>query len=170
VKPEDTISRLLRLPALALATLALVGTPRPSRALPDIDSVGSWTETINSADLMAGAGSDLNGTYTSNSNQAVIQIYNTPDWNEPWKVDVRRTDTNWHGSFTLNTRRTTSGSGIGFISGGTTYRAITTTNALFFWGEYDRSNVNIQFQLTGMSIAIPAATYTTTVVFTATLN
>lgn len=159
----------------AMVCLTVLSAARPGCGLPDIDSVGSWTETINSADLQAGAGSNLNATYTSSSSQAVIQIFNTPSYNEAWKVDVRRTDTNWHGSFTLNTRRTSngvnpSGASGNFISGGTTYRAITTTDALFFWGAYDRSNVNIQFQLTGMSVQIPPATYTTTVVFTATLN
>ena len=162
------VRRWLR-PSHALLPLLLL-LPSPGRAVPDITVSGSWTETVNASDLLAGAGSDLNGTYTSNSNQASINIYNTPGYNEAWRVDVRRSDTSWPGGFTLNTRRTSSGSGIGFITGGTTYRAVGTSNAYFFNGDYDRSNVAIQFQVTGMSVQVPPATYSTTVVFTVMLN
>lgn len=128
----------------------------------DLTVTGSWTEMIDSLDLQAGAGSDLIDTYESASNTVAIDIIAPTNW----RVDVKKSDTNWHANFQLYVRRTSDGSGSGSISGGTSYQEITDTDQSFFNGTLDRSNITGQLKLTGVSVQIPVDTYTTTVYYT----
>lgn len=128
----------------------------------DITATGGWTETIDTADLVSGAGSDLTDTHESGSGATTIGL--THDGG--WRVDVKRTDSVWHTDFTLYTQRTSEGSGSGSISGGDAYQEITTTDGEFFTGSLDRSDITIQYRLTGMSVGAQPATYSTTVTFT----
>ena len=126
---------------------------------------GSWTRVIGAGDLQAGPGSELTATYTSATNQVTMSVGAVGNW----RVDVRRIDAVWHADFTLSIRRTNNGtSGPGTVSGGTTYLAITTTNQAFVTGNRSRGGITLQEQLSGVSIAIPPGTYTTTVQYTAT--
>lgn len=127
-----------------------------------ITLTGSWDETIDALDLQAGAGSDLIDTYESASNTVAIDIIAPTNW----RVDVKKSDTNWHANFQLYVRRTSDGSGSGSISGGTSYQEITDTDQSFFNGTIDRSNITGQLELTGVSVQIPVDTYTTTVYYT----
>lgn len=129
-----------------------------------ITVTGSWTETIDASDLQAGAGSDLIDTYESASDQIVIDITNATA--APWRVDVRKSDANWHADFQLSVRRTSSGTGNGTISGGTSYQEVTDTDQSFFNGTKNRDGINVQLKLSGVSIQIPPDTYTTTVYYT----
>lgn len=138
----------------------------PAAAAISITCTGSWTETIDRADLQGGPGSDLNSDYESSSGTGAIDITGTAGDFDTWRVDVRRTDASWDSRLSLYVRRTSDGTGTGPISGGTAYQAITATNASFFEGGGDHTNVTIQLRLSGMSYAIPAANYTTTVVLT----
>jgi len=128
----------------------------------NITITGSWAETIDASDLQAGAGSDLIDTYESASNTVAIDIITPTNW----RVDVKKSDTNWHANFQLYVRRTSDGSGSGSISGGTSYQEITDTDQSFFNGTLDRSNITGQLELTGVSVQIPVDTYTTTVYYT----
>ena len=132
----------------------------------DITATGSWNRTIDESDLAAGAGSDLIGIYESSVNATVLTVLNTTGNTDNWRIDVRRSDGTWHGDFILYIQRTSDGTGGGSISGGLSYIAIGTTDSQFFSGAGDRSSVNLQYKLTGMSISIPPNTYSTTVVFT----
>ena len=132
----------------------------------DISALGGWTETINAADLTSGAGSDLTPTYTSAANATATAITNCINNNDWWRVDVRRSDANWHVNFTLRVRRTSAGTGGGAISGGTTFLNVPTTDTQFFSGRGDRSNISSQYRLTGMSINVDPGTYSTTVIYT----
>jgi len=135
----------------------------PGRAI-DFMATGEWSRTIGAGDLQAGAGSDLVSTYESAETAALLTISNTGG--ALWRVDVRRTDTTWHGNFTLLLRRTGDGTGGGPISGGTAYQAIGETNAEFFSGTGDRTNIPVQFKLAGMSVQVPPNTYATTITYT----
>jgi hypothetical protein len=132
----------------------------------DITATGSWNRTIDTSDLASGAGSDLIGIYESTVNATVLTVLNTTGNTDNWRIDVRRSDSTWHGDFILYIQRTSDGTGGGSISGGLSYIAIGTTDSQFFSGAGDRSSVNLQYKLTGMSISIPPNTYSTTVVFT----
>ena len=132
----------------------------------DITTTGSWSRTIDTSDLASGAGSDLAGSYESAVNATVLTILNTTGNTDNWRADVRRSDSTWHGNFILYIQRTSDGTGGGSISGGLSYTVIGTTDSQFFSGAGDRSSVNLQYKLTGMSVSIPPNAYSTTVVFT----
>lgn len=130
----------------------------------DISATGGWNETVGPTDLISGAGSDLKSTYTSAEGATILNI--TRAWAWPWRVDVRRSDKNWPSGLTLYVRRRSDGSGHGSISGGTAYVSISTTDQTFFNGSGNRSGINCQYQLTGMSIDISPGTYSTTIIYT----
>jgi len=152
-------------PALAWA-LAACAFLAPQAYATDITATGSWTLTIGAGDLVAGPGSDLIGTYESAAAQVSFDIINVPGLDGQWRVDVRRSDTAWHADLVLWSRRTGDGAGTGSIAGGTVYQSVGATDAEFFSGGRDRTGIDVQFQLTGVSVSVPPATYTTTVVYT----
>lgn len=140
-----------------------------------IDVSGSWSVTIDETDLVAGAGSDLNSTYTSETNQITVNVDkivygNFWDWfvYYNWRVDVRRSDINWDSNFRLYVRRTGSGFGFGSISGGTSFQEVTLVDQTFFSGSRRRYYIYLQLQLENVSINISPDTYNTTVIYTVT--
>jgi hypothetical protein len=131
-----------------------------------LTSSGGYTDTIDASDLVAGAGSALNSTYSSASNATRLDVTGTGGG--AYTVTVRMAPGTWDGSFSLSVRRTTNGTGTGTITGGTTYIQLTTVDQVLFTGTGNRSNVRVQYQLTGMSVAVPPATYSSSVIFTIT--
>ena len=129
-----------------------------------ITVTGSWSETINEADLQGGAGTDLVSTYESASDEISIDVTDVGQSN--WKVEQRKVDTNWHANFTLSVRRTADGTGEGDVNGGQTYTEVEDTDRQFFTGSKQRMNVKCQLKLEGVSVQIPPDTYTTTVYYT----
>jgi len=144
------------------ATFALINLVLAS----NITVTGSWSLSIGQADLSGTAGSELNSTYTSATNQATLGADATYSFTN-WRISVRRIDTTWHANFHLWVKRTNNGtSGTGTYSGGTTFIDLTTVDQTFMTGRGDRSGFTLQFQLTGVSTAVPAASYSTTIRYT----
>ena len=139
-----------------------------------IDVTGNWNYTIPSSDLSE-AGLDFSGTYESNSNQVDVDVYQQ-NWIANfffyrWRVDVRRADVDWHSDLELKARRTGNGTPFffsGSITGGTNYQQISTSNQEFFSGTRTRYNIPIQYQISGVSVLLPAKTYETTIIYTVT--
>ena len=140
---------------LVLASLAAVSASTWSIS---IGVSGSWSPTIDQGDLIGGAGSDLNSTYESAADQLTMSISDTQTGVD-WSVDVRRVDSNWHSDFVLSVRRTGSGDG---------YQVVTTSAQTLFTGTGDLSAINLQLRLSGVSVLIPSATYSTTIYYTVT--
>lgn len=133
----------------------------------DLSATGGWNETVNESDLISGAGSNLVDTYESTTDATNITISNCIGDSDNWRVDVRSVDDGgWYGDFTIYVKRTSDGAGNGSISGELSYIEITSTDTQFFSGAGDRSNINIQYQLTGMSINVSPDNYNTTILFT----
>lgn len=130
----------------------------------DITATGGWTDTVDSADLQSGAGSDLTASYESAADATGLDITAAADF----RVDIRRNVGTWDAGLTLYARRTSAGSGSGAVSGGTTYQELTTTDLEFFTGDQNRTGVEVQYQIGGMSVDISPDTYQTTVSFTIT--
>jgi len=149
---------------IALLLFLTAITSGTSWAAIGITVTGTWIETIDQSDLAGGPGSDLASTYESPADQKTIDITSTDG--HQWRADIRKIDTNWHSGCHLFVRRTTDGSGTGWIDGGTSYQEITDTYQSFFWGEEDRSGIHAQERLTGVSVQVPSDTYTTTVYYT----
>jgi hypothetical protein len=131
----------------------------------DITAVGSWSLSIDSADLVAGAGSDLKSDYESVADAVSISISATAGASDSWRVDVKKVDTDWQGNLILYIKRTSDGTG-GSVSGGTAYQEVTDVDTSFFSGSDDVSGVKAQLKLSGVSIQVPIDTYTTTVYYT----
>jgi len=147
--------------AILILLWGLIFLANKAEAL-DIIVTGDWSETINVSDLISGAGSDLIDSYESASNAVSLSISGTTG---TWRIDVKRVDTTWHGDFILYVKRTSDGTG-GGVSGGTAYQEVTGSDLSFFSGSDDVSGINTQLKLSGVSIQIPADTYTTTIYYT----
>jgi len=145
--------------AILVSALSLVVLARAA----NITISGSWSRTIGSGDLQGGAGSNLNTTYASATNQVTMTVTTTLT---NWSVSVLRIDSSWNANFVLSIRRTSSGYGSGTVSGGTNYLTILTTSQNFVTGSGNMYLIALQEQLGGVSVSIPVATYTTTIQYT----
>jgi len=148
---------------LAIGVIAVSGNE--ARAQISVTVAGDWSETIDSSDLIAGAGSDLQSTYESAADAVLVSVSGTGGGADTWRMDVKKTDTSWHGSFVLSLRRTSSGTG-GSVSGGDSYQQVTDSYNSFFSGSDDVSGIKVQLKLDGVSIQVPPDSYATTVYYT----
>jgi len=130
-----------------------------------ITVTGSWVETIDKNDLLSGAGSDLQSTYTSVSGQVSLNISGTSGASDAWRVDIRKVDDNWNNNLHPYVMRTSAGTG-GSVSGGASYQEVTDINTLFFSGSGDVTGINMQLRLTGASIQISPSSYSTVLYYT----
>ena len=129
---------------------------------------GDWSVTVDGTSLIGGPGTTVIGTYESASDQATVAVWSITKPEFTYRLDVSKSDSQWHNDFTLSVRRTNDGSGSGSISDGTDYQVITDSDESFFEGEDSRTGVNLQYKLEGVSITIPADIYSTTVTYTVT--
>lgn len=133
---------------------------------------GTWDLVIGPADLVSGMpGDNLNSTYENTAGDVMLSfgtggsLFNSRDY----RIDVQRSDSNWYPTFQLAVRRTSGGFVWGSINGGTSYQNITSAAQQFVYGRaWFGLNVPLQYRLTGVSAAIPADTYVTTVIYTIT--
>lgn len=158
--------RSLRAILVLAASLVLVTA---LEAVIAITVTGSWSLSIGQADLQGAAGSDLTASYQSAADQLLMTI--SGSGGHTWRVDLYRVDSTWNSNFVLSIKRTNDGTPQGkgshsIDSLGLTYQAITTVEKTFWSGLGDYSNIALQYQLSGVSCAIPAASYSTTVYFT----
>ena len=129
-----------------------------------ITATGNWLDlTINASNLTGGAGSNLIDTYQSDPAAVSITITATSG---NWGLNVKKINSNWHDNLHLHIKRTSDGTGSGSVSGGGSYQEVKDIDQGFFSGNGDRSNVNVQLELTGVSIQVPPAVYTATVYYT----
>jgi hypothetical protein len=142
-----------------LSVLLFAAVPRAA----DLSSMGDWSETINATNLIAGAGSDLTSQYESTTGTTTLTISSVPG---SWHVKVRRSDATWHLNFTLWVKRTSDGSGSGAISGGTSYVEASSMDTEIFSGSGERSNITLQYKLTGMSKNVSPSNYSASAIFT----
>jgi len=156
----------LRALTIAVVVCGAIGLSHPAQAK-DITVLGNWSLTIGPADLVGGAGTNLNSTYQSDPAQVYVTISNCTRTTEKWHVNVKRTDTVWDSQLQLWVQRTGSGVGSGWLwGGGATYQQVGLTDGYFFYGKGDLSSIPIQLELTGVSVSIAPGTYSTTVTYT----
>jgi len=135
----------------------------------DISVGGSWDLSIDVSDMQSGMISELNSTYESPADQITSSVTNSSyGWFGTWywMVSVSRDNTQWHSALHLDVRRSSSGLGFGSVSGGTSYQEVTTTNRAFITGSRHRLWMGFQLRVRGVSSAVPAGTYSTTVTYT----
>lgn len=136
-----------------------------------LTATGSWTGTLPT---ITEAGSNYSGTYESATNQIILST-SVPLLLGNAKVSVRyEANPKWDNSLILSARRTSNGTTLCVlctITGGTNYQPIALTDielyrirAVLALASY--SNINIQLQLSGVSVTLPADTYQSRIVFT----
>ena len=142
-----------------LFVLALSGASQSA----DLTSGGDWVASVTAANLVSGAGSDLQAQFESVSGVTTLTITNVSG---AWSLRARRSGSQWHGDVTAYVKRTSDGSGSGSISGGTAYVALASTDTEIFSGSGARGSISLQFKLTGLSKTVSPATYLSSIIFT----
>ncbi|HRY33686.1 MAG TPA: hypothetical protein P5531_12030 [Bacteroidales bacterium] len=152
------------IPLLLLFAVTLFTSEESSSQ--SISISGGWSPSVSSANI-SDAGLDFSSPFTSAGTVIAMNIDVNPN-NSRYRINVARSDVSWNTSFELQVRRTSDGNGppASQISGGTSFITITTGNTVFFSGRRDRTEVDIEYSLEGVSATLPAAIYSTTVVYT----
>jgi len=85
-----------------------------------------------------------------------------------WQIQVSKNDLDWHNDLVLWIRRTGDGKSDYNMrpQNGTYYQEVELFNALFFEGQGWISLIPIQLKLTGLSVTLPAKSYSTEIIFT----
>jgi len=135
---------------------------REARPALDIVVTGSWTETVDASDLLAGAGSEIAPIYSTTDQ---IKVDLATGKNDYWSVSVKKVDSNWHSGAQLSVQRTNDGTGDGWISGGTSWLGVTDSDQEFFTGYKKIKDIFLQYKL-DISLQVSPDTYTTTVYYT----
>jgi hypothetical protein len=144
-----------------------------------ISSSGSWTFSRGATDVLD-AGLNLTSTASSGLAGETIISFSDLDRNDRFRVDIRKVDTNWDSRLLLTATKFADGtpsptSRIMTVSpiGSAASQLVTNTNASFFTltvpsncNNCRYNNVRIRYAIDGISVEIPAATYTTQVQYT----
>jgi len=120
-----------------------------------ISVTGDWVLTINQTNLQAGAGSDLDSTYTSITDQVNVGINMGK---VTWTVYVDKSDINWLSNIQIYVRRRSSHGKK--VTGGTSWQQVNLSSQTFFQGRRTVNNIKVQCGLKGVSLQIPPDTYT----------
>lgn len=122
---------------------------------------GKWKKTLKISDI-SDAGGDYNTFYESKSNQTKITVTKNPNYQYLY-IDVHKEDEEWHPDLDLQIKRTNSKNNIFYGRG---YQSITNYSSPFFEMYGNSKNIPIQYKITGLSVLLPATSYSTKIVFT----
>jgi hypothetical protein len=133
---------------------------------------GNWTSSVPT-NTITEAGNNYSSNWTSLSNQTIISL---PWGTNKYTVSISKTDINWPSDLILLVRKTGESLGQGgnvSPAGTTNYLTLTATNQTFFSSKPGFSifpllstSFNVQYEIRGLSVTLPAQSYTTTVVYT----
>ncbi len=133
----------------------------------------NWFEVLNASDLTISgeAGSDLNPTLETSTNYNQLDIRNLGSTIN-WKVTVSKRDINWPSAFMPFVIRNSNGTSCGGCTGintGTSvsgYIQITNLEQDFIYGTGRVDDIDLQFKIEGITLAVSAQNYQTEIVFT----
>jgi hypothetical protein len=142
-----------------LLSLSLITSAHAS----DISAAGVWSTFLSGSDLAAGAGSDLRSPIESTPGQVALTISNTAG--ASWTVTVRNDSVLLPPGAHLSVRVASTGSGAGSVSGGGAYLALSGADQTLLSGTGDRSGVQLQFRVDGISVRNSFGNYTTNIIY-----
>ena len=131
----------------------------PVSAEPSILVNGNISEIINK---IRNISNNQQVEYPGDNNAISVDIFGTTG---NWEVELRLDENAWHNDLRIFARRTSAGKGSNSIAGGDNYRELTNTYQKFFSGNGDRSGINIQVMLAGVSIHVPPEDYSCNIEF-----
>ena len=143
----------------SLLLLSLMGAARAS----DISATGVWSTSLTAGDLAAGPGSDLRTPVESAAGQVTLAIDNTVGAN--WTVAVRNDGLPLPVGVHLSVRVASIGNGVGSVSGGGSYLALGGAAQTLLSGSGNRSDVQLQFKLDGVSVRNSFGHYSITIIY-----
>jgi len=129
----------------------------------EVLTTGQWNIVVGAGDLTGGAGTTLPASFESMAGVTTVTIANEQS---PWRLMARYAHTNWNNAVSVMIKRTSDGSGAGSISGGSSYVELSTVDTEICSGDGDRSNVALQYKLTGTSLHVSPGLYSTSIIFT----
>ncbi len=135
--------------------------------------VTEWTEILDAGSLATPneAGSDLNPTLETSSTYNQLDVNNVRN-TQDWRITVSKLDVNWPAQFIPYVQRTSTGIPCGSCTGVdvgnsiTGYLQITDLEQDFIAGQGAVSNIDLQFRINGITLALKADYYRTTIIFT----
>lgn len=138
-----------------------------------ISTLSSHVQSIdeNNLNVPGEAGSDIASQITTASNFNQLDILNMGTTRQ-WKVSVSRYDIHWPAAFSLSVKRTSNGIACGGCAGinlGASPAGFVTINLSetdFIFGSGEVVDINLQFQISGLSLTVPADSYMTEIVYT----
>lgn len=156
--------------------LLLTASLCSTRVLAQIQLSNNQELQFKSLDLSNVQTGDNLGTAIETSEEALLLSVNILPYtlenamHYPWKIKVKRNDFVWHKQLRLAVKTTAIGnSEFGkSINSSHHYKEVQNYDTLFFSGEGWINNIPLQFRITGISVTLPANTYTTEVIFTIT--
>ncbi|UBM57478.1 hypothetical protein LAG90_11675 [Marinilongibacter aquaticus] len=128
----------------------------------------SWSASIASGNLITNAGENYATTQIlSATNQTYLDINALL----LWTITVQRTDALWHSNLGLSLRRTGNGSTLVAITSPAVnaWINVTTTPNTLMSGTSVLTgihNIPLQYRIDGLSVLIPAKSYSTTITYT----
>jgi len=107
-------------------------------------------------------GYEQQAEYPSDNNAISIDIFGTTG---NWEIQIKLDENTWHNNLRIFAKRNSKGKGLDCIKGGNNYQELTNTYQRFFTGNGDRSRINIQIMLVGISIHVPPKNYSCNIEF-----
>lgn len=161
-KGEGSGRRFLK-PGVLFALLMTAGLPAVFPLT--VTVTGGFGFVIDETDLTGGAGSEFEPTQESLDNSILIEVGDTTGGTDAWHIEAHKEDAAWHAGLSVSLLRT--GSGTGTVTGGDSLPVeLTGTDQVFFSGEGDNTGIPVKIILDGVSVLIPADTYSTTIYLT----
>ncbi len=137
----------------------------------EIKVKGKWHKKFSVSNIKD-AGSDYKEYYLSRKDQSKLSVSSEnsekqEDLYAEFKIYVSKDDDEWHKNIIIQVRRTSNGRNRNFnIFSGTEFQTVTDNPTYFFNTIGKQKNVPIQYKIIGLSVLLPAKTYSTEIVFT----
>ena len=126
--------------------------PLATLSAPDIGLTGGpWNSTIDAGDLEAGAGSEFNSPVAIDVLVSTLAISGTGGGNWNVKVSLTGEGAEWLSGVSIAVKRG-GDSDDNDISGGLTYRVLTSSPEVFFSGTGDYESIEILLRVEGFDI------------------
>ena len=133
-----------------------------------INSGTTWSvPTLSAGTIITKGGKNYETTESSDVSHTLLKVTALV----AWTISVRQVvGANWDPALKVYVKRTGPGTGLAIVSGGTAFQEVTATAQPFFTGLLsltgNRDNIPIQYQIQGLSVLLPAKTYSTTIQYT----
>ena len=118
-------------------------------------------------------GMDLENTFETNSDETILSVKILPEnlnnkLYRSWDINISKNDIDWHNDLKIYVKKTGNGESEFNTNtlGGVVYQRIENYDQYFFEGTGWIENIPLQYKITGMSVTIPAKTYTTEIIIT----